>query len=61
MTIHMQTPQEAKAWRHAHGKTRFWITFLETTGPLGVKMVDMVQKAKKMTQGPYNRGGGFHK
>ena len=45
MTIHMQTPQEAKAWRHATAPVLDY--FVETTGPLGVKMVDMVQKIKK--------------
>lgn len=45
MTIHMQTPKEAKAWQHATGPVLDY--FIETTSPLGVKMVTMVQKIKR--------------
>ena len=45
MTIHMQTPQEAKQWQHATAPVLDY--FIETTGPMGVKLVDMVQKIKK--------------
>lgn len=45
MTIHMQTPQEAEVWRKATGPVLDY--FVETTGPMGSKLVDMVQKIKK--------------
>ena len=45
MQIHMQTPAEAQAWEKAMAPVLAY--FVETTGPQGKKLVDMVQKIKK--------------
>ncbi len=45
MTLHIQTPEEAEAWSKATASVLDY--FVETTGPLGKTLVDMVQEIKK--------------
>jgi C4-dicarboxylate-binding protein DctP len=45
MQLHLQAPAEAQAWEKAMAPVLAY--FVETTGPQGKKLVDMVQKIKK--------------